>query len=73
MANEMAHYATACWDAGIHNSTGWLGVTGRPPVVRQAFKERICVSKERRLRIGTSNNFGQIVKAGHAGRHPRMR
>ena len=22
MANEMAHYATDCWDAEIHNSTG---------------------------------------------------
>ncbi|KAG6874618.1 Glycine--tRNA ligase 1, mitochondrial, partial [Termitomyces sp. T32_za158] len=23
MGNEMAHYATDCWDAEIHNSTGW--------------------------------------------------
>src|SRR5215470_5705216 len=23
MDNEMAHYATDCWDAEVHNSTGW--------------------------------------------------
>ncbi|KAF4610302.1 hypothetical protein D9613_010472 [Agrocybe pediades] len=28
MANEMAHYATDCWDAEIHNSTGWTECVG---------------------------------------------
>ncbi|KAF8811140.1 class II aaRS and biotin synthetase [Phlegmacium glaucopus] len=28
MANEMAHYATDCWDAEIHNSTGWMEYVG---------------------------------------------
>lgn len=28
MANEMAHYATDCWDAEIENSTGWTECVG---------------------------------------------
>jgi len=28
MANEMAHYATDCWDAEIHNSYGWVECVG---------------------------------------------
>lgn len=28
MANEMAHYATDCWDAEIHNFTGWTECVG---------------------------------------------
>ncbi|KAF8909316.1 hypothetical protein CPB84DRAFT_1843110 [Gymnopilus junonius] len=28
MANEMAHYATDCWDAEIHNSNGWTECVG---------------------------------------------
>lgn len=28
MANEMAHYATDCWDAEIHNGTGWTECVG---------------------------------------------
>ncbi|KIK64001.1 hypothetical protein GYMLUDRAFT_71455 [Collybiopsis luxurians FD-317 M1] len=28
MANEMAHYATDCWDAEIHNSSGWVECVG---------------------------------------------
>lgn len=28
MANEMAHYAADCWDAEIHNSTGWTECVG---------------------------------------------
>lgn len=28
MANEMAHYATDCWDADIENSTGWTECVG---------------------------------------------
>ncbi|KAL5504931.1 GRS1 [Sanghuangporus vaninii] len=28
MANEMAHYATDCWDAEIHNSMGWTECVG---------------------------------------------
>ncbi|TCD67620.1 Glycine--tRNA ligase 1, mitochondrial [Steccherinum ochraceum] len=28
MSNEMAHYATDCWDAEIHNSTGWTECVG---------------------------------------------
>ncbi|KAH7921514.1 glycyl-tRNA synthetase [Leucogyrophana mollusca] len=28
MANEMAHYATDCWDAEIHNSSGWTECVG---------------------------------------------
>jgi len=28
MANEMAHYATDCWDAEIHNSAGWTECVG---------------------------------------------
>lgn len=28
MANEMAHYATDCWDAEIHNSYGWTECVG---------------------------------------------
>lgn len=28
MANEMAHYATDCWDAEIHNATGWTECVG---------------------------------------------
>ncbi|RXW20397.1 hypothetical protein EST38_g5456 [Candolleomyces aberdarensis] len=28
MANEMAHYATDCWDAEIHNTTGWTECVG---------------------------------------------
>ena len=28
MDNEMAHYATDCWDAEIHNSTGWTECVG---------------------------------------------
>lgn len=28
MANEMAHYATDCWDAEIQNSTGWTECVG---------------------------------------------
>jgi glycyl-tRNA synthetase len=28
MSNEMAHYATDCWDAEIHNSTGWTECIG---------------------------------------------
>jgi glycyl-tRNA synthetase len=28
MANEMAHYATDCWDAEIHNSYGWIECVG---------------------------------------------
>ncbi|KAG6861175.1 hypothetical protein C0995_002982 [Termitomyces sp. Mi166 len=28
MGNEMAHYATDCWDAEIHNSTGWTECVG---------------------------------------------
>ena len=28
MENEMAHYATDCWDAEIHNSTGWTECVG---------------------------------------------
>ncbi|KAJ3505904.1 hypothetical protein NLJ89_g7168 [Agrocybe chaxingu] len=45
MANEMAHYATDCWDAEIHNSTGWTE-TGHPLVVRQALKEPIVFERE---------------------------
>ncbi|KAG9008715.1 Glycine--tRNA ligase 1, mitochondrial [Tulasnella sp. JGI-2019a] len=28
MANEMAHYATDCWDAEIHTSYGWIECVG---------------------------------------------
>ncbi|THH03777.1 hypothetical protein EW145_g6017 [Phellinidium pouzarii] len=28
MGNEMAHYATDCWDAEIHNSSGWTECVG---------------------------------------------
>ncbi|THG94168.1 hypothetical protein EW026_g7248 [Hermanssonia centrifuga] len=28
MSNEMAHYATDCWDAEIENSTGWTECVG---------------------------------------------
>ncbi|KAJ3723198.1 hypothetical protein C8R42DRAFT_720335 [Lentinula raphanica] len=28
ISNEMAHYATDCWDAEIHNSTGWTECVG---------------------------------------------
>lgn len=28
MANEMAHYATDCWDAEIENSSGWTECVG---------------------------------------------
>lgn len=28
MANEMAHYATDCWDAEIENATGWTECVG---------------------------------------------
>ncbi|KJA22541.1 hypothetical protein HYPSUDRAFT_87375 [Hypholoma sublateritium FD-334 SS-4] len=28
MANEMAHYAADCWDAEIHNSSGWTECVG---------------------------------------------
>lgn len=28
MANEMAHYATDCWDADIENSYGWTECVG---------------------------------------------
>ena len=28
MGNEMAHYATDCWDAEIHNATGWTECVG---------------------------------------------
>jgi glycyl-tRNA synthetase len=28
MENEMAHYATDCWDAEIENSTGWTECVG---------------------------------------------
>ncbi|EJD41898.1 glycyl-tRNA synthetase [Auricularia subglabra TFB-10046 SS5] len=28
MDNEMAHYATDCWDAEIHNSSGWTECVG---------------------------------------------
>ncbi|KAI5988082.1 hypothetical protein EDD15DRAFT_2291018 [Pisolithus albus] len=28
MANEMAHYATDCWDAEIENSSGWIECVG---------------------------------------------
>jgi glycyl-tRNA synthetase len=28
MDNEMAHYATDCWDAEVHNSTGWTECVG---------------------------------------------
>ncbi|CAL1711042.1 unnamed protein product [Somion occarium] len=28
MKNEMAHYACDCWDAEIHNSTGWTECVG---------------------------------------------
>jgi glycyl-tRNA synthetase len=28
MANEMAHYATDCWDAEIHSSYGWVECVG---------------------------------------------
>ena len=28
MKNEMAHYATDCWDAEIHNATGWTECVG---------------------------------------------
>ena len=28
MRNEMAHYATDCWDAEIHNATGWTECVG---------------------------------------------
>ena len=28
MANEMAHYATDCWDAEIHVSSGWVECVG---------------------------------------------
>jgi len=28
MANEMAHYATDCWDAEIHNASGWTECVG---------------------------------------------
>jgi len=28
MGNEMAHYATDCWDAEIENSTGWTECVG---------------------------------------------
>jgi len=28
MSNEMAHYATDCWDAEIHNSYGWTECVG---------------------------------------------
>ncbi|KAK2462824.1 hypothetical protein APHAL10511_005215 [Amanita phalloides] len=28
MANEMAHYATDCWDADIHTSYGWVECVG---------------------------------------------
>jgi len=28
MENEMAHYATDCWDAEVHNSTGWTECVG---------------------------------------------
>ncbi|KAJ3816697.1 hypothetical protein F5880DRAFT_1626466 [Lentinula raphanica] len=28
MLNEMAHYAMDCWDAEIHNSTGWTECVG---------------------------------------------
>jgi glycyl-tRNA synthetase len=28
MANEMAHYATDCWDAEIENSYGWTECVG---------------------------------------------
>ena len=28
MSNEMAHYATDCWDAEIHNSYGWIECVG---------------------------------------------
>jgi len=28
MSNEMAHYATDCWDAEIQNSTGWTECVG---------------------------------------------
>ena len=28
MGNEMAHYATDCWDAEIHNSYGWTECVG---------------------------------------------
>ena len=28
MGNEMAHYATDCWDAEIHNSYGWIECVG---------------------------------------------
>jgi len=28
MGNEMAHYATDCWDAEIHNGTGWTECVG---------------------------------------------
>ncbi|KAG5353295.1 hypothetical protein C0989_008513 [Termitomyces sp. Mn162] len=28
MGNEIAHYATDCWDAEIHNSTGWTECVG---------------------------------------------
>lgn len=28
MANEMAHYASDCWDAELHNSYGWIECVG---------------------------------------------
>ncbi|KAH7100023.1 glycyl-tRNA synthetase [Auriculariales sp. MPI-PUGE-AT-0066] len=28
MGNEMAHYATDCWDAEIHNASGWTECVG---------------------------------------------
>lgn len=28
MGNEMAHYASDCWDAEIHNSFGWIECVG---------------------------------------------
>ena len=28
MANEMAHYATDCWDAELHSSYGWIECVG---------------------------------------------
>ena len=28
MANEMAHYASDCWDAEIHSSYGWIECVG---------------------------------------------
>lgn len=64
-SNEMAHYATDCWDAEVETSYGWIEVAGHSDrscfdLLRHAEKTKVELNAARLLKEPVTVNYVRV-------------